>query len=77
MNCCEFHRLDCDQGNICPLRSACPAKQATPLNTENSDGTSAGHAEDELLDDTGLLLCQGLALVVFIVSIVTFASHWF
>ena len=70
MNCCEFHKLDCDQGDFCPLRSACLANRATPLNTDNSDGSSAGHAADELLDDTGLLICQGIALAMFSVSLV-------
>ena len=69
-DCCTY---DCRQGDDCPVRKA--GHTATALNTDNSDGSSAGHAEDELLDDTGLLLCQGLALVVFIVSIVTFASR--
>lgn len=52
-----------------------PAR-ATALDTENSDGSSAGHAADELLDDTGLLICQGLALLIFIVSALIYTSLW-
>jgi hypothetical protein len=42
------------------------------LNTANSDGSSADHPEDELLDDTGLLICQGIALTLFAVSVVIY-----
>lgn len=61
--CCTH---DCHQGRDCPARPAPPT--ATPLDTANSDGTSAGHAIDEFLDDTGLLIMQGMALVGFVVS---------
>jgi hypothetical protein len=59
----------CRQGRKCPARTCA-------LITANSDGTSAGHAIDELLDDTGLLLGQGIALLVFVVSAVMYASLW-
>lgn len=39
------------------------------MSTDNSDGSSADSATDELLDDTGLLVCQGIALAAFAVSI--------
>ena len=44
------------------------------LRTDNSDGSSAGDEADELLDDTSLLILQGLALVAFVVSAVLYAS---
>jgi hypothetical protein len=50
------------------------APTACALITANSDGTSAGHATDELLDDTGWLMLQGLALVAFAVSVVALIS---
>ena len=77
VSCCDFHhQVECGQGDFCPLRSACLAKRAMPLITENSDGSSAGNPVDELLDDTGLLICEGLALLAFIVSVLAYASFW-
>ena len=67
MSCCTY---GCTQSADCPAR-------ACPLHTDNSDGSSAGHAEDELLDDTGLLILQGMALVGSVVSAVIYASLWF
>ncbi len=66
-DCCTH---DCNQGADCPVRMA--RQTATPLNTANSDGSSADHTEDELLDDTGLLICQGIALTLFAVSVVIY-----
>ncbi|NQW92672.1 MAG: hypothetical protein HQ446_01300 [Polaromonas sp.] len=41
--------------------------------TDDGEGSSTAPAADELLDDTGLLICQGVALVVFAVSVAAFA----
>ena len=57
----------------CPVHMTRLAKPAaTPLITDNSDASSAHHGDDELLDDTGLLICQGIALVIFAVSLVMY-----
>jgi hypothetical protein len=68
-DCCTH---DCRQGRDCPARMARVTPQAddtaTPLNTGNSDGSDPHRdSTDELLDDTGLMLLQGIALLVFIV----------
>jgi len=44
---------------------------ATPLIAENSDGSTA-HGEN-LADDTGLLIGQGIALIVFAISLALYA----
>ena len=63
LDCCTY---DCCQGCDCPARAARLAPHtATPLITD----ASARNAIDKPLDDTGLLICQGLALVVFFVSL--------
>lgn len=51
------------QGRDCPARA--PATTATPTDD---------HSAEDLYDDTGLLLLQGLALVAFVVSMVAFIS---
>ena len=68
-DCCNH---DCQQGDLCPLRGACPAKSATPLITDNSQGSSASNPIDELDDDTGFLICRGVALTMFAVSVVMY-----
>lgn len=65
--CCTH---TCRQGRKCPARTSCA------LITVNSDGTSAGCTTDELLDDTGWLLLQGIALVAFAVSVVALISMY-
>ena len=55
MNCCDDFG-DCRQGRDCPARP--PATTATP----------AADPAAELYDDTGLLICQGLALALFAMS---------
>lgn len=68
-DCCTH---DCRQGRDCPARLAQAAIEkasATPLNTDNSDGSSAGNAIDELLDDTGLMLLQGIAMLMALASL--------
>jgi hypothetical protein len=57
-----------------PPRPVPAPRSATQMFIDNSDGSSTGHAEDELLDDTGWLLLQGLALVAFVVSVVALIS---
>lgn len=70
--CCTH---DCRQGRDCPARADRVTHQtATPLNTDNSDGSSAGNSIDELLDDTGRMLLRGIALLVLIVSLIVYAS---
>ena len=70
MKCCNH---DCDQSDRCPHRLA--KKTATPPCAANSDGRNLlGNAIDELLDDTGLMLLQGIALLCFVVSIILYAS---
>ncbi|MDH6185511.1 hypothetical protein [Polaromonas sp. CG_23.6] len=69
MKCCTH---DCRQGDDCPVRLARLAGlTATPRNTDNSDNSDA---IDDFLDDTGLMLLQGIALLVFIVSVILYAS---
>jgi len=69
--CCTHN---CRQGDDCPVRLARLAQTtATPLNTDNSDGSSTGHAEYDLIDGTGLLMLEGLALVACVVSFLVFA----
>lgn len=72
--CCDDFG-DCNQGRLCPVRHA--VAPAMPLDTDNSDGTSAGHADDELLDDTGLPILRGMVLVWFVVSVLMYGSLWF
>ena len=72
MKCCNH---DCDQGERCPLHLAKPA--ATPLITANSDGSNPlCDSIDEFLDDTSVLLMQGIALLGFVVSALVYASLW-
>ena len=84
MNCCHH---DCAQGRACALRAAIQAVQATeaaqasaaktlhasqPVTSDG--GAHIGPREmDELTDDTGLLIFQCLALVVFVVSMALYA----
>ena len=65
MKCCEFHRLDCDQGDLCPIRIAGLPKPPAPTPQDNTD------------DDTALLLLQGIALLVGIVSAMVYATVYF
>lgn len=58
------------KGHVPPYPIPAP-QTATQLITDNSDGSTA-HSED-LSDDTGLLICQGIALIVFVVSLVIYA----
>ena len=72
MKCCNH---DCDKGDRCPLRLTKPA--ATPLITTNSDGSNPQcDSIDEFLDDTSVLLLQGIALLGFVVSALMYASLW-
>ena len=57
-DCCTY---DCRQGRDCPARAAC-------LKRPTSTPAAADDNADEFFDDTGLLVCQGLALVAFAVS---------
>lgn len=78
MNCCTH---DCNQGRGCQVRvnrllQAELDALTTPLITGNSDASSA-HDTDDLIDDTGLLMLQGIALLSFVVSAVLYASLYF
>lgn len=81
MSCCTH---DCRQGRDCPARMAPAAieKAAAPVNPGHNAASDLppkfiDDSIDEFLDDTGLLLLQGIALLSFVVSALMCASVWF
>lgn len=73
MKCCNH---DCAQSDRCPIHLARMKQQpATPPLTAGS----CEHCDrtDGLLDDTGLLILQGMVLLVVVVSVIAYASTWF
>ena len=74
MKCCDFHGIDCSQGDQCPIRIAGLSRLAA-----KPPGTSTPQPQgdaDDLYDDTGLMLARGIALLVFVVSAISYASFW-
>ena len=68
MNCCTY---ECNQGRNCPIRAQLAAKGcATPLRTDNSDGTSNGDTTST--QGAGLSTVRAFLLIYSITALIAY-----
>ena len=76
MNCCKFHKIDCNQGDLCPIRLA---QGATPKAAHSKTACSLSsqvctHAEP-LADPAVLRWIRAILLAYAVISLGIF-TFW-